>query len=91
MVFSSDVLQVIAKRLNDNSWTILEILQSKESISMSHLMNLTQLKQHRLNCEISRLDGSVLININTNAADPRVKLVSLSPNGHAIMGFRPRE
>lgn len=78
----------IRKKLNSHSWDILELLNSKESLTYSEVQKKLGVGQAKISKELARLEGSLLIESERNPMDSRVLDLKLTEYGLQILKLK---
>lgn len=78
-------LTEIAGNLNEVSWDIIDILTKNESLGYNDLRTRLGLSQEKVNSEIARLEGALLITSKVDVKDRRRILFSLTSYGLKIL------
>ena len=78
----------IRKKLNSHSWDILELLNSKESLTYSEVQKKLGVGQAKISKELARLEGALLIESERNPMDSRVLYLRLTEYGLQILKLK---
>lgn len=78
---TSITLEDIARRVSQTGWIILEILTKVESSPSNHLKERLSISHEKLQKEIARLDGPLLIDRSIDEFDARKLSYSISNYG----------
>jgi DNA-binding MarR family transcriptional regulator len=77
-------LTEIAANLNEVSWDIIDILTKNETLGYNDLRSKLGLSQEKVNSEIARLEGALLISSKVDVKDRRRILFNLTNYGLSI-------
>lgn len=86
-------LSEVAKELNSNGvcWDILFHLSRYESMSFSEIQAKVHMKRQKMDKEIARLEGPLLISSVRDSVDKRVVRYSVTINGLNILKYKPNK